>query len=221
MRPSVTALAAGARVAGCTLAIIYLAGLTPGSLPFVIGGLALVTFGRTLEAPRHSDIPVAALAVGIVAVALGLGALRWGSLDLDDLRGAQAVLGPTLLVGPGAALAASCLAAGAALVALAAWFDVRRIGNRWELAWSIFETAVATFALATVFWGPRIVAGDDAADFAKDAGLWAAVVVCGAGIVFGLAWLIRPRSVLVRWLLLAVAATAILAGAGLVLASGA
>ena len=52
------------------------------------------------------------------AVALGAGAWRFGSMGLSDLAGAQAVLGPAVVVGPTASAAGSWLAA-VAIVACA------------------------------------------------------------------------------------------------------
>ena len=57
--------------------------------------------------------PVGAASAALVAVATSL---RWGTAWLVPLGGAQAVLGPALLVGPASAAAASTLGAAALIV---------------------------------------------------------------------------------------------------------
>ncbi|MDQ3952424.1 MAG: hypothetical protein M3279_05600, partial [Actinomycetota bacterium] len=89
---------AGARVAGAVVALGYLLGLVQGPLLAVAGGLALVTLGRSAGA-RGSDDLVFGGALAVLVGALQVGGLRWETLDLAELRGAQAVLGPALLVG--------------------------------------------------------------------------------------------------------------------------
>ncbi|MDQ3983467.1 MAG: hypothetical protein M3271_12375, partial [Actinomycetota bacterium] len=83
---------AGARVAGTVVALGYLLGFVRGPVVAVLGGLALVTLGRCAYSSPPDDLAFGG-ALAALAVALGVGALRWGALDLGDLRGAQSVLG--------------------------------------------------------------------------------------------------------------------------------
>jgi hypothetical protein len=206
---SLVALSAGTRVAGAVVALGYLTGWIAGPLPAAVMGLALMTFGRCL-ALRRSEILPPAVALGVVAVATGAGGLRWATLDLGLVRGAQAVLGPTVTVGPAAAVAGSLLAAGACVVALAVWLtSMKPPSRRGALVWASEAVPIALLAV-TVFWGPKVV--DGASDVAAWAGVTLAIVAV-AGAIAALLWRVSPR--LVAWLLLPAWAAAV-AGGGLI-----
>lgn len=151
----------GARAAGAVVALGYLLGLVQGPLTAVVGGLALVTLGRCAAA-RGSDDVVLGGALAVMGGALQVGALRWETLDLAGLRGAQAVLGPTVLVGPTGAAAATLLAAVAGIAALSVWLaTVRRTDGDARLVRGLWlaEAALGAFALVTVFWGGSVPRG--------------------------------------------------------------
>lgn len=142
-----------ARVAGVIGALGYLFGVVEGPILGVLAGLALVTFGRALVSPQGAEL-VGPAAFGVMAGAVGAVALRWGTLDLADIRGAQGVIGPTLAVEPlpvallaGAALAASTVALGLWLTGAA---EITTPGPRW---WWV-ETATVALFLASLFCGP-------------------------------------------------------------------
>lgn len=149
MKPAV---AAAARAAGGVIALGFLLGFVDGSLLGVLSGLALITFGRGLLAPRASRPLAVAAWVGF-ALATGVVAARWGSLQLDDIRGAQAVLGPAVLVGPARAAGASLVASAGALLTAAAWAAVHRDGARG--AW-VSDGAIFALTAASVSWGPGV-----------------------------------------------------------------
>lgn len=161
--PSLRGWGAGARVAGSVLALGYLLGLVRGPLVAVVGGLALLTLGRCAAAAGSDDLLLGG-ALAVIAGALQVGGLRWETLDLAQLRGAQAVLGPTLLVGPQAAGAAAWLAALAAVAALSAWLATARrgdegLGGRLVHGFWVVEAVVGAFAIVTVFWGGSVPRG--------------------------------------------------------------
>ncbi|MFN2526326.1 MAG: hypothetical protein ABR505_08690 [Actinomycetota bacterium] len=129
-----------------------------GPVLVVLAGLTLATFGRGLylEPPR---LALAAAALALLAAAVTIGAARWGSPDLDHIRGAQSVLGPTLLVGSmqvGIGVAAAALGA---LLAGSVWLGslpgFRRFG------WVAFalESMLVALLLLTVFWWPAAHGG--------------------------------------------------------------
>lgn len=154
---------AGARVAGSVIALGYLLGLVQGPLLAVAGGLALVTLGRCAASRGSEDLLLGA-ALAVLGGALLVGGLRWETLDLAQLRGAQAVLGPTVLVDPSGAAAACWLATLAAVAALAVWLaTARRIdegvpGPPARVLWYA-EALVGALAIVTVFWGASIPRG--------------------------------------------------------------
>jgi hypothetical protein len=154
---------AGARVAGSVIALGYLLGLVQGPVLAVAGGLALVTLGRCAASAGSDDLLLGA-ALAVVGGALQVGGLRWETLDLAQLRGAQAVLGPTVLVDPSGAAAACWLAATAATAALAVWLaTARRIDEGVPVGparalWYV-EALVGALAIVSVFWGASIPRG--------------------------------------------------------------
>jgi hypothetical protein len=195
--------ATGARAAGLVIALGYLLGLVRGPVVGVAGGLALVTLGRCAVAASPDDLHLGG-ALALLAGALGVGVLRWGALDLGDLRGAQAVLGPTLLVGPAAAAAACWAAAGAAVVALATWLAAARgaddglEGDR-RPARSLWgaEAVTGGIAIVSVFWGPSTPRGSlvgGAALIALAGWVLAVAAVTAAAAGGALLVLLRPPS---------------------------
>jgi hypothetical protein len=185
---SIVAVSAGARAAGSVIALGYLLGFVGGPVLAVIGGLALITYGRALLVDRGTGL-VAGASLAIAAGALGVGALRWGSLSLGDLRGVQSVLGPTLLVGPDKAAIASAIAAGSALIALSVWMasfgEGIALRSRRALVW-LLEGAVGSFAVVTVFFDPAesALAGGDLGRTLLTIGRWAGSVA-GAALLVG------------------------------------
>ncbi len=198
------------------IALAYLLGLVAGPLVAVVGGLALITFGRALLLDR---VPAArsALALAVVAGALGVAALRWGSLDLVELRGVQSVLGPTILVGPTAAAAAGCVAGAAGLLALSSWLFEVRAASRGALIWTVVEAGVWSLALVTVFFDPARSAlqGAGLGGAAIEIGRWLGAVVVVGGLGFGLGLLHQRLPGGVRWGTLGTAVVAV-TGAALV-----
>lgn len=218
---SASAWSAGARAAGLVVALGYLLGFVRGPVMAVIGGLALVTLGRCVSLRAPDDAALAA-SLAVLAGALGVGALRWGAVELGDLRGIQAVLGPTVLVGPGAAAAACWVAAGGALGALAVWLATARSSDllspapaRLALGLWLLEAVVGAFAIVSVFWGPSIPRGSFGGDAALAFLRWLVLVgaVAAAAVASALFLAARPRW---RWAALGGGAVAAAAGAGLV-----
>jgi hypothetical protein len=189
LTPNEAGLSTGARVAGVVVCLGYLLGLVPGPLVAVLGGLALLTLGRAVG----HESGVAFQSIGgfaVVGLALVVGALRWGTLSLDEIRGAQAVLGPTLSVGPQEAAIGAGLAVGGAVLGLSLWLGTHR-GRGWRaLVVTGLEGLVVGLALATAFWGPALkpLADGDGANFAIGAAQWfgvsLAAVVPAAGLAF-------------------------------------
>jgi hypothetical protein len=182
--PFLEPVAVGLRAAGIVIALAYLSGLVPGPLLAAVGGLALVTYGHALLLERSPSL-LTGTAFAVIVIALAAGALRWSTLDLAELRGVQAVLGPTVLVektgsdlpllGP----IAAWVAASAGVIAMAVWLRFPR-GEAWFslVPWA-GEMIVAGLALATVFWGPAAVAlgSGDTATIASELGRWALVTL--------------------------------------------
>jgi hypothetical protein len=143
------------RVAGIVVAAGYLLGVTEGPVMMSIGALALITFGRGLVVDRSHEA-LAGGALAVIAGAIGVVALRWGTFDLGEIRGAQGVLGPSLSIGPQETAIAVGVAAGAGLVALIVWLGeapVTDAGLRW--LWPA-EALCGALALVTAFWGPAL-----------------------------------------------------------------
>lgn len=217
MNPFVPVFATGTRVAGAVLMLGYLSGLVPGAIVSLVGGLALITFGRALLLDRGATA-VSGAALAITAGALGIAALRWGTLSLGSLVGAQSVLGPTILVGPEASAVASGVALGAALVASAAWAVEPSGVDRASRIWAGFEGVLAVLAAALVFAAPG-TGGGVAELFSEPAeiALTAAVVAIGTGVIVMAPRLLASRKL--RWVLLGVSAVAVAASASIVAGS--
>lgn len=214
MTPNEAGLSTGARVAGSVACLGYLLGLVPGPLVAVLGGLSLLTLGRAIG----HEAGVAFRAVGgfaAVGLALMVGALRWGTLSLDEIRGAQAVLGPTLGVGPQEAAIGAGLAVGGAVVGLSLWFGTHR-GKGWRaLLVTALEGLVVGLALATLFWGPALkpLGDEDTADSLAAIAQWSGAALAAVIPAAGLAWLWNKLGRTWSWVALMVALAAAIAGA--------
>ena len=199
----------------------YLLGLVPGLVVSLVGGLALITYGRALLLDSHAaSLSVAALAV--TSGALGVAALRWGTLDLAELRGVQAVLGPTVMVGPTELSAAGIAAAAASLIALGVWWTApTSVGLAWTL-WSALEGILWALAVVTVFFDPAGAAwsGLGVGAFLVELGRWAAAVAVASAIAFGIAWVQRKLGPRLRFAPVGVAGAAVAAAVGVVILAG-
>ena len=195
---SVSSFSAAARAGGLVLAFGYLTGIASGPLVAAVGGLALNTFGRSLRTDRRGQAHSAA-GLAVIAGALGIAALRWGTLELAELRSVQAVLGPTVLVGPEPAAAAAIIATAAAGLALGLW--VAAVPVRGFVGWALtsLETLSVALALVTGFWGPKVLLGSDvpSSEVVASLGVWAAAAagVTVAGFGGGLLARLLPASI--------------------------
>ena len=217
MNPVAPTFATGIRVAGAVLVAGYVSGLVPGAVVSLVGGLALMTFGRALLLDRQGTAVLGA-ALAIVAGALGVSALRWGTLSLSELVGVQSVLGPSVAVGPTQAAVSSAVALGATLVALAAWSIEPTVDSRAQRVWSRTEGILGVLAAVMVFAAPGIGGG-----MGKLFGDPVEVAVTAGAIAVGVAAVVlAPRLIgsrRIRWILLAASAAAALSSAGLVASS--
>lgn len=213
---SLTGWGVGARAAGSVLALGYLVGLVGGPLPAVLGALALLTLGRCAASSRPDDLVLGG-ALAAIGGALLVGALRWETVDLAGLRGAQAVLGPTVLVDPLSAAAACWLAALAGTAALAAWLATARrsdaeVGGRLVQTLWLGEAAVGALAIVTVFWGGSVPRGSfGGVDGALALGQWAVAVAAVAGAAVVSARYLERFPSWRRWVVAAAAAGAAVA----------
>lgn len=213
---SLVGLSLFARVAGAVVALGYLLGLVPGDVTAVIAAAALLSFGRGV-APQSTHSYLGLAAFGAIALAAAVGALRWATSSLDAIRGAQAVLGPTVLVEPQQAAIGSGLAAGAGILALSVWLAAHRPAGPVSFAVSCAEAVVVALLLATCFWGPAVVVGGpDAAELAKDVAAWVLVVLAATLPAVALSLLWRRLPVVWSWVAILVAIAAALAGIVLV-----
>jgi cytosine/uracil/thiamine/allantoin permease len=189
LNPRAPAFSVAARAAGSILAAVYLLGAVPGPVMAVVGALALVTFGRLLITDRE-EAALDAAALALLAAALLVGALRWRTLDLAEIRGAQTVLGPTLLLGPQTVAIAMGIAASAGTIALAEWEAFPRGGDVVDRFWWVSETLLGGLALVSIFWGPEIAGGSEGASLALTVGSWIgfslAATIAALLISFGL-----------------------------------
>ena len=196
-----------ARVAGAVTALGFLLGVVDGPIVAVVGALALIAFGRSLVTPVGTEL-IGPLAFAVVAGATGVVALRWSSLDLAAIRGVQAVLGPTVAVGPtevagaiGATLVAGVLTAGL-------WLADDLPGGALGGYWRWVERTIAGLVLATLFAGPQ-VAG------IVEAGTWLGATAGATGLVAVVGRILGPRSARVRIALIADAGVLVTAAAGI------
>ena len=214
MNPFVPVFATGTRVAGAVLMIGYLSGLVPGAIVSLVGGLALITFGRALLLDRGATA-VSGAALAVTAGAFGIAALRWGTLSLGSLVGAQSVLGPTILVGPEAPAIAAGVALGAALAAAAAWAVEPSGVDRPSRIWARLEGILAVLAATLVFAAPGT--GGSIGELVSEPveiALTVAVVAVGAAVIVFAPRLLASRKM--RWILLAASAVAVAASASIV-----
>jgi hypothetical protein len=213
---STRALAAGTRVGGLVLALGYLTGWVDGPMVAAVGGLALITFGRALLMNRADQL-FAAGTLAVLGGAVGVAALRWGTLDLSELRSVQSVLGPTLLVGPQMVAAGVVLAAIAALVALMVWVAALDDRGLAAWAWTGVEVVVVALALVNAFWGPKVLetsAEIPSSESLPSIAVW--VVASGAVVVAAIAGglLVRLLGVSLRLSLSLSSALVLVVGAG-------
>jgi hypothetical protein len=208
----------GTRVAGGVITAGYLVGLLPGPIVAVVGGLGLITFGRTLLVGRLEGSQAGA-ALAIAAGALGVGALRWGTLDLGELRAVQSVLGPTILVGPDAAAAATTTAMIGAAVALAVWLLVPQPPRRVRPSvGNALEAGLFALAIVTVFVDPveRPLDLSESGEAAIVIAAWAGATALATVVLLTLALALSRLGAVWRWVALAVSGLAVVTGAGLV-----
>lgn len=123
--------------------------------------LAVLSLGDALVLAAVLVIVAWRLPALIVVPALLASSWRWGSTSLDALAGAQAVLGPAGLVGPGRAAAASWLVAAALVLSSPA--GRRRVAGTLNAAGSP-GIAVARFPLDIVTGLAAVAIGATAAD---------------------------------------------------------
>lgn len=215
---SVSSLSAAARVGGAVIALGYLLGLVPGPVVAVVGGMASITYGRNLLLERSASL-ISGAALAVLGGALGIAALRWGALDLADIRGVQSVLGPTVLVGPTQAAAAAIVATAGACVALAVWCARPWPRTHLETAWWGTELVVGAFAIATVFLDPARSALDagGAGEAALEIVRWIGVIAVIAIAVGWAAWLLNKLGEVWRAVAVAFAGAAIAIAAPLIL----
>jgi hypothetical protein len=195
------------RAAGLVLALPFLLGLLPGSLAAVAIGLIALAAGRI--AAVSTERLFTAAAVIVFAAAAAVGAARWGSFDLDFLRGAQAVLGPTVAVAPPEAAGAAAAAAAAGTVALGLWLGKPHPLELWRV-----EAVAGALMLVTVFAGPALPGLGAPGSFPRVA-LWVAGSAGVAAAAGAVASWSHSRTSKLRWRLLALAGLVIAAAATL------
>lgn len=215
---STGAVASGSRAAGIVFTLGYLLGIVPGPVVAVVGGLALITFGRSLLLERRAAT-LAAGALAVVAAALGVGALRWGTLDLVELRGVQAVLGPTLWVGPQRVAVASGIAAVGALLALSVWSGLGPRLDRADRVWLSVEGVVAALAVVTVFLDPVRLLGARATSGLLELASWAGAALVAGLLVLGMGRLLVSGGRVLRELTVALSAAATVGAAAVMVVS--
>lgn len=109
---------AAAALLGAGLAAAGALGLAPGDLPMIYLSLAVASAGAMVAGSAATEASLgprwrfrAALAEPAFAVGLGAMFLRYGTLDLEAVRGTQSVLGTGILLAPGLAAAGLIAAA--------------------------------------------------------------------------------------------------------------
>lgn len=200
------------------VALGYLLGLVPGPVVAVVGGIAVTTFGRNLLIEKSGAV-VAGAALAVLGGALGIAALRWGALELGDIRGVQSVLGPTVLVGPTQAAVASIVATAGAVLALAVWCSRPWPATRLQGLWWGLELGVGAFAIATVFLDPAdsALGAGRVSEVVIQIARWVGVVAATSMLAGGLAWLLKRISSVWRSVVVVVAGAAVMTSAGLLL----
>ena len=144
-----------ARLAGVVIAGAYALGVVDGPVVAAVGGVALVTLGRAIVVDGIAPV-VACVGLGIVAAATGVASIRWGTLEVAELHGAQAVLGPTIATGDTAVVAWSIVAALGGLIGVVLWASVDPPSGA---AWDLVETTVVAATLVVVFAVVPIASG--------------------------------------------------------------
>ena len=215
---SASAYSAATRTAGAVIALGHLLGLVPGPVVAVVGGIGLMTFGRNLLVGSREAVTTGA-ALAVLGGALGIAALRWGALDLGDIRGVQSVLGPTILVGPTQAAVATGIAAAAATLALGVWTASPWPRAGVQVAWSGVETLIGALAITTVFIDPAdsALGAGGVVDTGLQIARWAAAVVTVGAVAAGGAWVLRRLGELWRAVAVGAGAAAVVVSAALVL----
>ena len=214
---SASAFSVAARAGGAVICLGYLLALVDGPVVAVVGGLALITFGRNLLLD-HRGAALSGAGLAVIAASLGIAALRWGALDLSELRGVQSVLGPTVLVGPPAAAAATSLAAVAAVVGLAAWMARPWPEGRVMFGWWALEAALGSLAVVALFFEPAGLVGRSSGSLPALAGVLGAVVLITAAVA-GAGFLLQKIPDTVTAFLLLGAGGALAAAAGILVTS--
>lgn len=215
-RLSPTALGYGARAAGLVLVFGPLLGVTGGTTVDVVVGIGVVCFGRALLAEREGSPVFLALATMIITGSAWVAAARWSSTDLVDIRGAQAVLGATLAVGPPSAATGMGLAAGAAFLALVLWSEEPRRWWRRSLEGVVVPAEMVALSLfvVTLFAGPKpIVGGGATLGGAPALAVWSAGTFGIAAAAVAGGHLVGGRTVLSAALVGLAAAAAVAGGA--------
>jgi len=206
-----SAFSVAARAGGTIICLGYLIGLVQGPVVSVVGGLALITFGRNLLLD-HRSAAVSGAALAVIAAAMGIAALRWGALDLGELRGVQSVLGPTVLVGPLEASVATSAAGVAAVIALAVWMSKPWPASKVLFAWWATEAAVGSLALITLFLQPAALFGNASQGIAAALGWVGGTLLVGAAVAGG-GWLLRRAPEIVPIVLMGASGAAVAASA--------
>lgn len=210
---SASAFSVAARAGGAVICLGYLLGLVPGSVVAVVGGLALLTFGRNLLLEHH-EAALSGAALALLAASLGIAALRWGALDLAELRGVQSVLGPTVMVGPVTAALATSLAAAASLIGLAVWMARPWPDTGVLFGWWGLEAAIGALAVVTAFFEPVALMGSNGEGVAGAAG-WVGTTALLTAVAGGGGWLFRKLPGTLQVVVVVVAGAALAAGAAL------
>lgn len=202
-------LATGLRVTGAVAALLLLTGVLQSSMWIVLAGLALAAGGRALVATDRNSLIFIGVSLVVLCAAIAALCLRWNTLDAASVRGTQAVLGPTLLVGPTTVAAGAWTATAAAALAIGVWMAAQPLGSEIrDRIVSLGELFVLALAVAVPAWGP-VAAGD------PDMGLGLLGVLVATAIVgavgFGIASFIRGKKLV--WLPTGAATAGVVAGA--------
>lgn len=195
-----------ARVAGVVLAFGYVTGIVDGPVVGAIGGIALITFGRALVSSGGGEL-IGPGALAVLAGGTGVVALRWGTLELADIRGIQGVLGPTIFVEPVAVAAASGVALAGALVALGLWLTEPSEGTRSPRWWA--EAVTVSLLLSGMFVGPELAGW-------SEAGVWLGATALLLVIAVGVSIIVGRLSASLRTIVLVACALLVAGAAGVV-----
>jgi hypothetical protein len=195
-----------ARVAGVVLALGYVTGIVDGPVVGAIGGVALITFGRALVSSPGGEL-IAPGALAVLAGGTGVVALRWGTLELADIRGIQGVLGPTIVVDPLAVAIASGVALVGSVLALGLWLTEPPEGTRtW---WWWVEAATGALLLSGMFVGPELAGW-------AEAGIWLGATALIGALAAAAASVAATRSAVLRTMVLVGCALFVAGGAAVV-----